>query len=155
MPDHNSNLFVLDIFGTNFEPDGNTFEFPVVELPSRVVVISEVDLNANISLFQVFEELICSVVDAFFFSLERNGNNDDLNVGYSGRKHKTLVIAVVHHHNTDRPSGKPPTGLPDVFLLFLLVFEDYFEHFCKILAEVVGSCGLDGSSVLRNPGLNR
>lgn len=41
MPDHGSNLSGSQILRTNFESNGDTFQFPMVEFPSRRVVISE------------------------------------------------------------------------------------------------------------------
>lgn len=73
----------------------------MIEFPSWIVVVSEVDMGSDFSSFQALEDLIGSIVDVPFLSFEGNGNYDDLHVGDSGRKDKTLVISVVHDHDTN------------------------------------------------------
>ena len=126
----------------------------MVELPSWIIVVSGVQMHSNISLFQAFIKISCSFNDILFFSLERNRNNDYLNVGSSGGKHKTFIISMIHSHDTDWTSSKAPTCLPNKFLFFLLILKLYSEHFCKVLAQVVrGSC-LNSSSIFWNPSLH-
>lgn len=127
------NFIILDVFRTNLESDWHTFKFPMIEFPSRIVVISQIDLHSNVSLFQTFIQSISSCIDLFFFSFERNRNNDNLHISYSWRKYQAFIVSVIHSHDTDRASSETPRCLPYKFLLLLLVFEHDVEHFSEVL----------------------
>lgn len=43
---------VLNIFWTDLEPDGDSFQLPVVEFPPRIIVISEINVNSDFSLLK-------------------------------------------------------------------------------------------------------
>ena len=49
-----------------------------------------------------------------------------------------------------RSSTIGPRVLPGHSLLPLLIFEVYFKHFCKILAQTMRSCTLDTTSSVGN-----
>lgn len=40
VPPEDNILLILHVLGTNFKPDGHTFNLPMIELPSRTVVVS-------------------------------------------------------------------------------------------------------------------
>jgi hypothetical protein len=84
--DYGFDFFVVDIFRPNFQPDGDSLKLPMIVFPSRVVVISGVNLNSHISFLESLIKFVCGFIDFFFFSFVGDGDNDNLNVCHEGRK---------------------------------------------------------------------
>lgn len=83
--------------------------FPVVELPARGVPITQICLGADIGSAEALSELLTFIIDSLAFLVGRLGSDttrhdDDLDTSYLWWKDESLVIAVDHDHNTDRPS---------------------------------------------------
>jgi hypothetical protein len=94
------------------------------------------------------------LIDELLFSLEWDWNDDGLDFGNSWGKDKTFVVAVLHHHDTDRSGGEAPTCLPNQFLFLLFVFEFNTKHLGEVLAQIVAGSSLNGTSILINPSFN-
>ena len=152
-PDDSLGLLVLNVLGADFESDRNAFEFPMIELPARIVVVPQVDVHSDIGLLEILVECVGSSVDFFLFTLEGNRHDDHLVVSCPWRQHQPFVVSVVHRHYSDRAGCETPTRLPHQLLLLLYVLEHNVKHFGEVLAEVVGSCSLNSPSVFGNPSL--
>jgi len=96
---YQTNLLLFGILLAQLKSDWNTFKFPVVELPSRVVVFTIIKCSTNTCLLKDFGQLLALAIDGrdivIFIG---NWNEYDLNLGNSRWKYKSLVITVDHDH---------------------------------------------------------
>lgn len=81
------NFLILDVFGTNLKSNWHTFELPMIEFPSWIIVISQIDVDSYVSLFQSFVKSIGSSINLLFFSFEWDRHNNYLHICNSRRKH--------------------------------------------------------------------
>ena len=126
----------------------------MIEFPSWIVVVSQINLDSKVSLLQIFVKSIGSSIDLLLFSFEWDRHNNYLHICNSWRKHKTFIVSVIHCHDTDWSSGKTPRCLPYKFLFLFLILENNIKHFCEVLTQVVRGGSLYSSSIFRYPSLN-
>ena len=79
-----------------------------------------------------------------------------LDTGHLGREDKSLVVAVHHDDDADRPGGDGPRVLVgEASVPCVGVFEGQVEHLREVLAEVVGGGRLDAATCGRDVRLHR
>jgi len=79
-----------------------------------------------------------------------DGEDDDLRGRELGRKDEAVVVAMGHDDATDKTRGDAPRGGPGEFLLAGLVEEFNARSLGEILAEEVGSAGLQCLAILHH-----
>jgi hypothetical protein len=94
-------FFVFHIFWAKFNSYWHALQLPIVEFPAWIVVISQIDLNSNVSLLQLLIKDCSRLSNLILFSLEWNRNNYDLNISNIWRKYQTFIISMVHGHNSN------------------------------------------------------
>jgi hypothetical protein len=101
--------------------------------------------------FQISQDLFTIWIGSFWGQILADDSNDDnLQRGHTRRHDKTLIISVHHDHDTNGTSGQAPRCLPRNLTVPLLILILDIEHFAKVLAKVVGSSALNGSSRTSN-----
>jgi len=126
---------------------------PVVELPARGVAVAQIGLSADIGSTEALSEFFTLVVNPFAFLVGRlcsdtARHDDDLDASHLWGKDETLVIAVNHDHNTDRPGRKTPRILADVDLaLTNRVVGVLYEDIKHIRIGEVGSKAVRGAAL--------
>jgi len=100
---------ICEVFCANFDSNRSAFNFPVVELETWIVVFSIVNLNSDTRSFKLFRKFVRFVHDLLaIVILEKNGNNNYLNLSYSWGEYDTCVVRVNHNHGADRSGRKTP-----------------------------------------------
>jgi hypothetical protein len=101
------------VLGAEFDTEGDTLEFPVVELPAGALVVAHVGLGTDTSLEQDFLDgvglgVVLLAILSGGLCGDANGDNDGLDLGDAGRDNQTLVVPGGENHDTDGTGGKTP-----------------------------------------------
>lgn len=154
--DDETDLFVFDVTGSDFQADRDSFLFPVVVFPAGVVEEATVVFDADPNLLQICDNSLTVGISILYLKLlSNNGHNNNLHGGHSRRKDQTSVIPMNHNHNPNSPSGQPPTSLPGNSTLSLIILKGNIKHLPKILPQIMRRGTLNRPTTLRNVGLHR
>src|SRR5207247_6505233 len=148
-------LILFQILRADFDSKRNATFFPVIEFPSRTVLLAVVHFESDAGGLERKGEPVDGLHDAlslFRFSEYRNDDN------LSGRKawwnDDAAIVPVRHDQRADHACGETPTGGVDVFTSSLLCLEGDIECFGEILRQVMRGTGLQGLGIAHQ-GLDR
>ena len=87
--------------------------FPVIELVSRSITLTQISLSTDTSLLQRLRQLLACAVDLGPLLIRRlrgdpTWDNDDLHTRHPRRQDQTLIVAMYHDHHTDRARRQTP-----------------------------------------------
>ncbi len=144
---------VLDLVGTDLDPERNAVEFVLVELEPGIALVAVVEFDADLGGIEVVRDALGVLEHVVHGVLLPDRDDDDLRGGHPRRKHQSLLVRVGHDQRAERAPRDPPRGRVRESLVLVLVGERDVERLGERLAEMVGGRALHGLPV-RHQGLD-
>ena len=138
---------VLDVAGTELEPQGNALHLILGALPAEAVV-REIGLCADAGGLNPPEQLLRLFGDTRLMGGDRDQN--DLDGGNLRGENQAVVVAVGHDHRPDHTGRGTPGGLEGVLKLVVAPGKGDVIGAGELVAEVMGGSALQGLVVLHH-----